>query len=109
LPRAAAWLPEFKRGQLVIDQPGRIGKFVSEVAQVTYPGFWPEAAGQEVLIVTERAKFRVQGGRLHLVDLAPGIDLKRDILDRMASAPEICGDPPRYAGAVMQEVPEVAM
>ncbi|MCO6383438.1 CoA-transferase [Oceanicola sp. 502str15] len=96
-------------GQLVIDQPGRFGKFVGEVAQVTWPGWWPEAAGQEVVVVTERASFALCGGRLVLRDIAPGIELQRDILSRMGFAPEVPQRPGLYPARMLAtEVPLAA-
>ena len=79
-------------GQLKILQPGNVCKFVNAVAQVTYSGAWNARAHQQVIVVTERAVFRIKGGRLVLQEIAAGVDLERDILSRMQFAPQISTD-----------------
>jgi len=49
-------------------------------------GDWP------VLVITERCVFRRAGNRLELVEIAPGVDLDRDILDRLDFAPALARD-----------------
>jgi acyl CoA:acetate/3-ketoacid CoA transferase len=48
--------------------------------------------GQTVLYLTERASFRLTAQGLELFELAPGIDLQRDVLDQMAFAPILAKD-----------------
>jgi propionate CoA-transferase len=54
-----------------------------------------------VLYVTERATFELTAEGLKLVDVAPGIDVRRDVLDRMDFQP-IVGDVGTYPAEVMQ-------
>ncbi len=79
-------------GKLVILEDGKAMKFVEEVEHRTFSG--PEAArrGKEVLYVTERCVFRLTADGLELSEIAPGIDLQRDILDKMAFRPIIRGE-----------------
>lgn len=74
-------------GVVNLTTEGRIRKFVDQVAHTTF--FGPRAArqGQPVLFVTERCVFRLTEGGLELVEVAPGIDVDRDILDQMAFRP----------------------
>ena len=74
-------------GQLAILEDGKAIKFVDEVEHRTFSG--PEAArrGKRVLYITERCVFELTADGLVLAEIAPGIDLQRDILDRMAFAP----------------------
>ncbi len=76
-------------GKLVIAQEGREKKFVNQVEQVTFSGRYAAKTGQEVLFVTERAVFRLQDSEVTLTEIAPGIDLERDILAHMDFKPRI--------------------
>ena len=77
---------------LHIASPGGIRKFVDTVAQVTFSAERARVTGQEVVYVTERAVFRMTETGLELTEIAPGVDLERDILDRMDFAP-LVNDP----------------
>ena len=69
-------------GKLAIDADGRFCKIVGRVAQVSSdPAFAPPGQGQ--MVITERAVFDVRGGRLTLTEVAPGIDIRADIIDRL--------------------------
>ena len=70
---------------VVRDGPGR--KFVSQVEQRTFAGQYAAQRGQEVLYVTERCVFKLRAEGLELIEVAPGVDLQRDILDRMDFRP----------------------
>ena len=83
---------EVADGQLVIAREGRLSKFVAEVEHRTFSGPHAARAGQPVLYVTERCVFKLTREGMELIEVAPGIDVQRDILDRMAFAP-IVRDP----------------
>jgi len=83
---------EVGEGELRIAQEGRSHKFVAAVEQVTFNGQLAASAGQRVLYVTERCVFRLTPAGLALVEVAPGIDLERDILALMDFRP-IVADP----------------
>lgn len=72
-------------GRLVIDKEGRIAKFVSEVDQVSFSGKRAVAQGQDVTYVTERCVIRLEAEGLTVTEIAPGLDLQRDILDQAAT------------------------
>ena len=69
-------------GRLVIDREGKIAKIVPEVAQVSFSGRRAHETGQDVTYVTERCVIHLREGRLVVSEIAPGIDLQRDILDQ---------------------------
>jgi acyl CoA:acetate/3-ketoacid CoA transferase len=80
---------EFADGRLRVLQPGKVRKFVDRVERITFSGDYARARGQEVLYVTERAVFRLADRGLELIEVAPGIEIERDILPHMAFAPAI--------------------
>jgi len=82
-------------GQLRIERYGEICKLVDQVEQITFSGEQARAQAQEVIYVTERCVFELRDDGLHLTEIAPGVDLKRDILDRMRFSPIVNSAPRR--------------
>jgi propionate CoA-transferase len=78
---------EYRDGTLRILREGRVAKFVNEVQQVSFSGPIARQSGREVLFVTERAVFRLCPEGIELIEIAPGIDLQRDVLDQMGFTP----------------------
>ncbi len=78
---------EVNSGRLTIRREGRVRKFVDHVGQVSFSGQIASQKGQDVLYVTERAVFRLNADGVELIELAPGIDLQRDVLDLMSFRP----------------------
>jgi propionate CoA-transferase len=77
-------------GTVRIVSEGTCRKFVREVEQRTFSGERARQRGQRVLYVTERCVFRLAAaGGLELIEIAPGIDLEREILGQMDFAPAI--------------------
>ena len=72
-------------------EEGKIRKFVKQVEQVTFSA---EKApkDQNVYYVTERCVFKLIDGKLTLIEIAPGIDLEKDILANMDFKPAIADD-----------------
>jgi acyl CoA:acetate/3-ketoacid CoA transferase len=67
-------------GKLFIDKEGKAKKLVNEVEHVTFSGRRAVAQGQDVTYVTERCVMRLTPQGLLLTEIAPGVDLERDIL-----------------------------
>jgi propionate CoA-transferase (EC 2.8.3.1) len=76
-------------GKLQIVNEGRAKKFIKEVEQVTFSGDYAFETHQPVIYVTERAVFEITADGLTLTEIAPGVDLQRDILDQMEFKPAI--------------------
>lgn len=79
-------------GRLTIHTEGSVKKFVSSVQQITYSGRYARERAQPVLVVTERAVFELNHDGLVLKEIAPGVDLERDILSQMDFKPAIAAD-----------------
>ena len=91
----------FTNGEIILDiADGKIGilkdgstkKFRERVEQITFSGEYATRTGQQVLYVTERAVFRLENGKMVLTEIAPGIDLQKDVLAQMEFVPEIAPD-----------------
>jgi propionate CoA-transferase len=80
-------------GRLRIANDGTVKKFVREVEHRTFSGSYAAKRGQPVLYVTERCVFEFTPEGLELVDVAPGVDIERDILAQMEFRPIIRRDP----------------
>jgi propionate CoA-transferase len=76
-------------GQLQIRQEGALKKFVAAVEQRTFSGEYACQRHQTVLYVTERCVFRLIELGLELIEIAPGVDLEKDILAQMDFRPRI--------------------
>lgn len=80
-------------GKLTILREGTTRKFLKDVEEITYSGQYGVEKGQPAFYVTERCVFRNTHRGLELVEVAPGIDIQRDILAHMDFEPII--DNPR--------------
>ncbi|MDA8411680.1 MAG: hypothetical protein M0001_15005 [Treponema sp.] len=83
---------EIGKGMLQVLRPGEVRKLVKKVEQITWSGPQGLQHGQEVVYVTERAVFRLTPRGVMLTEVAPGVDVRRDVLERMDFAPLIPGD-----------------
>ena len=93
-------------GKLKIEQEGRERKFLEHVEQITFSGNYAVQRKQPVLYITERCVFTLTEHGMELTEIAPGIDLERDILSKMAFNPVMkkppkLMDPRIFAGEAM--------
>ncbi|MGX7245884.1 acyl CoA:acetate/3-ketoacid CoA transferase [Enterococcus quebecensis] len=94
---------EVLNGALTILEEGRNKKFVQHVNQITFNGGFSAKNNQEVLFVTERAVFELNNGELVLIEIAPGIDLEKDILAQMEFPVKISADLKEMSAEIFQE------
>ena len=80
---------EVGEGQLRILQEGAIPKLIQAVEHITFSGSYARKKGQTVIFVTERAVFSLAENGLILEEIAPGVNLEKDILARMEFKPKI--------------------
>ncbi|MEM8487177.1 MAG: acyl CoA:acetate/3-ketoacid CoA transferase [Bacteroidota bacterium] len=71
-------------GKISILQEGKVSKFVPAVEQISFSGKRATATGQQVTYVTERCVIRLTAQGLNVVEIAPGVDLEKDILGQAA-------------------------
>lgn len=79
-------------GRLVIEREGRIAKIVPRVDQVSFSGRRARDQGQQVTYVTERCVIELRDSGLVVTEIAPGIDLQRDVLDQAATPLAVADD-----------------
>jgi len=70
--------------KMIIEQEGKVAKLVPAVEQVSFSGKRATAQMQDVTYVTERCVMKLINGKVTVIEVAPGIDLRRDILDMSA-------------------------
>ncbi len=83
---------ETGNGQLSIINDGHIQKLINEVQQITFSAEVAKRNKKPVLYITERAVFRLAEETLELIEIAPGIDLEKDVLNQMAFKPRISSE-----------------
>jgi len=88
-------------GQLHVKKHGSIRKLVDEVAHITFSGKQAVSRGQRVVYVTERATFELTKEGVELIEVAPGVDVQKDVLAHM-DFPPIVRAVRSYDAEVMQ-------
>lgn len=84
---------DIKDGKLNILQEGKAKKFINQVEQITFSGEYAQKTKQPVMYITERAVFELKSDGVYLTEIAPGVDLQKDILDLMDFKPKMEGEP----------------
>lgn len=92
-------------GKLKIIQEGAKDKFLNMVVHVTFSGDFANSVGQPVMYITERAVFELRKDGLYLTEVAPGIDIEKDIFAHMAFKPKMDGEPKLMDARIFREEP----
>jgi len=79
-------------GRLAILRDGHAKKLVPRVQHLSFNGPYVAGLGHQVMFVTERAVFELRSGRLTLIEVAPGMDVGRDVLAACGAAVAVADD-----------------
>ena len=82
-----------------------VRKFVEQVEHRTFSGRLAAVRGQPVLYITDRCVFRLGPEGLELTEVAPGLDVERDLLSQMAFRPAIPRDPVPMDARIFRDEP----
>ena len=86
---AKGFQADIRDGEIKIISEGAVKKLVEQVDQITFSGKYARRVNQPVLYVTERAVFELTEEGIVLTEIAPGMDLEKDILSQMEARPLI--------------------
>ncbi len=94
-----------EQAQLRIQSEGKVRKFVHTVEQLTFSGRYAAQCCQPVLYITERCVFELTANGMMLTEVAPGIDVARDILAHMDFVPQISPTLKTMSAKIFQPAP----
>ncbi len=92
-------------GKLKITQEGKIKKFIDQVQHLTFDGGYALEKGQDVTYITERAVFKLKPHGLVLIEVAPGIDVEKDIAKNVDFKFKVADDLKEMDGRIFREEP----
>ncbi len=87
--KASGFQAEFDDKKIRILQEGKVKKAVDHVQQISFSGKYAVKRNQQVIFITERAVFELTEKGVVLTEIAPGVDLQKDVLDQMGFTPII--------------------
>lgn len=103
---AGGFKASVQNDKLIIDQEGKSKKFIEGcVEHVTFSGKYAMKNGQKIFYITERCVFTLTNKGMVLMEIAPGIDLQRDILDLMGFLPTISNNLQTMDGNIFRKEP----
>ncbi|MGQ0510410.1 MAG: acyl CoA:acetate/3-ketoacid CoA transferase [Betaproteobacteria bacterium] len=93
------------QGRLSIVREGAVKKVLPRVEHLSFNGPYTAGRGTRVLYVTERAVFDLRGGRLTLAEIAPGVDLARDVLAQLGAPVPVAPDLKTMDARIFRDAP----
>ena len=75
-----------------VEAEGSLPKFVPQVKEISFNGRLARERGQQVRYITDRAVFELAEDGVVLIEVAPGIDVERDVLSQMGFRPRVADD-----------------
>jgi propionate CoA-transferase len=82
----------FEDGVVRVHREGAHRRFVAALEQRTYDRAGGRARGQKARFITERAVLDADEAGLVIVEIAPGVDLEREVLPCFATPPRVSAD-----------------
>ncbi|MDD7363468.1 MAG: CoA-transferase [Peptoniphilus sp.] len=79
-------------GKLVIDREGSRKKFITSLEQMTYNAAYGLSRGQNITFITDRCVMKPSEAGMVITEVAPGVDIHRDILEQMEFEPIVSDD-----------------
>jgi len=95
-------------GRLEILSEGAVRKVVPKVEHLSFNGAHTGRRGTKVIYLTERAVFELRGGRLTLTEIAPGVDLERQVLAQLAAPVAVAPDLKTMDARIFTDAPMFA-
>jgi propionate CoA-transferase len=92
-------------GRIVVTDGVAAPKIINEVQQRTFSGEYARRSGQPVMYITDRCVFRLTPAGMQLIEIAPGVDLERDILAHIEFDPIIVGTPQTMDPRIFRDEP----
>ena len=78
-----------ENNEIRILSDGEIPKFVESVYRIAFSAHQAIKHGHEILYITERGVFRLSKTEIILEEVAPGIDIDKDIISKMCFIPKV--------------------
>lgn len=94
-----------QEGELKILNEGKSKKFLKYVEQITFSGSVAASTNKTVLYITERCVFKLCVDGLELIEIAPGIDIEKDIMNQMDFKPIIRTTPKLMDKRIFLDIP----
>lgn len=92
-----------ENNELIIDSEGHSRKFVDSVQSMDFNAEYSRELGQDVYYVTERAVFQLTDNGIELIEIAPGLNLEKDVLSQMDFKPLVSKDLKEISSELFQE------